>query len=158
MKQTILITTFLISLFSCKKTYVPFEIPCTTTRDLNICKSNIVGTWDFIQEARPNPREGKTDYITNKTQGYVFKLEFNNDKVTFYKNDIKDSVYTYKVLPQGEITGYNSPDDYWTVLVLYNLHNGLRRTYVPIKTCDNYMLNQFQYVSSVEGETIWKRQ
>ena len=97
-------------------------------------------------------------YLTPKTEGYTLTQRFSNDTVRFFKNGRADSVYTYKVIRLTEISGTNFPEDNDPIVVFYNLHNGLRDSHVPLKICSNCIVPQYQYVTSISGEEIWKRQ
>lgn len=153
----------LFSFFCCKKQpaqkeYVPITIPCTLSKNIDTVKFYIQGTWEWLEEKRPNRALQKMEYLTPQNQGYTLTLKLYNDTARFFKNNRPDSVYTYKILRQTEITGTNYPEDNDPAFVTYRLYNGKRSHYVPIKICNNYMLLQHQYVSSIVGEEIWKKQ
>ena len=78
-------------------------------------------------------------------------------RIAIFKNNVADSIYKYKILKQADVTGTNNPDDNEPVLVFYNTYNSLRTNYVPIKSCGNYLILQFQAVTSIGGEQIWKK-
>ena len=159
----LLFITLLLSIFCCCKKnkpeeYQPVQIPCQLTKNLDTAKLYIQGTWQWLEEKRYNRGLQKTEYLTPQNQGYTLIMKLNNDTARFFKNNRPDSVYTYKVIRLTEISGTNFPEDQDPVLAFYNIHNGLRSSYVPLKICSNYLLLQHQYVSSIVGERIWKKQ
>jgi hypothetical protein len=97
-------------------------------------------------------------YLTPQTEGYTLSLRLIDDTARFFKNNRPDSVYTYKVVRMTEVTGTNYPEDQLPVLVLYNLYNGIRWSFVPLKVCNDYLVLQGQYVSSIAGELTYKRE
>ena len=160
MKLTLFITLLFLIFVSCKKeqAYQPVQISCTLTRDLDSCKALIKGTWTWLEEKRMNRGQQGFTYLTPKTESYTLTQRFSNDTVRFFKNGRADSVYIYKVVRLTEISGTNFPEDNDPIVVFYNLHNGLRDSHVPLKICSNYLVLQYQYVTSISGEEIWKRQ
>jgi hypothetical protein len=162
MKSIFFITLlFPIFIFCCKKHdehYQPIQISCTLTKDLDSCRSLIQGTWTWLEEKRIDRVRQRFVYLTPKNQGYKLSLTLVKDTARFYKNNRPDSVYTFRVARLTEISGTNFPEDNDPVLVFYSLHNGLRDSHVPIKICSNYLLMQNQFVSSIIGEEIWRRQ
>jgi len=163
MKFLLLIHLLFLTFSCCKRRpleqeYQPVQITCDLTNDLDSCKTLILGNWTWLEEKRVNRLLQKFEYLTPQNQGYTLSLRLLNDTARFFKNNLPDSVYTFKVVRLTEISGTNFPEDYDPVLVFYNLHNGLRDSYVPIKVCRNYLLLQYQYVRSIEGEKIWKKQ
>ena len=161
MNKLILITLIFLT-FSCKKKpdeeYIPVHIPCTLSKNLDTARLYILGTWQWLEEKRYNRSLQKTVYLTPQNQGYTLTMSIANDTLRFYKNNKPDSVYTYKILLQHDITGTDYPEDGEPALVFYRLHDGLRSNYVPLKICNNYLLLQHQYVSSIVGERTWKIQ
>ncbi len=171
--KTIILFTFLLSGFcGCKKNnsnnpvsevfrpireeeYIPIQIPCYLSRNLDTAKLYIQGTWEWLEEKRMTRNHGLI-YLTPQTQGYTLTLKLKNDTAWFFKNNQPGSVYTYKILQEKEITNY--PDDNKPVIAYYRLSDNLRSSYVPIKICPEYLLMQHQYVSSIVGENIWKKQ
>lgn len=162
MKKAILIILFFASLMCCTKQptdeYTPIEIPCAFSKDLDTAKFYIQGNWNWLEEKRYSRGLQKTVYLTPQNQGYTLSMKLNNDTAYFFRNNIADSIYTYKVILQGEITGTNYPEDNDPVLVFYRIYDGQRESYVPLKICENYLLLQYQYVSSIVGEIIYKKQ
>lgn len=138
--------------------YQPVQITCTLTKNLDSCKSLIQGNWTWLEEKRFDRVQQKFVYLTSQNQGYSLSLRLLNDTANFYKNNQPDSVYTFKVVRLTEISGTNFPEDNDPVLVFYSLYNGMRKWHVPIKICSNYLVLQYQYVSSIGGEAIWKKQ
>lgn len=163
MKRIVLFTSLVFGSICCKKSdnveeYQPLLIPCSLSKDLDTARLYIQGTWHWLEEKRVDRVQQKFVYLTPQNQGYTLAMRFSKDTVRFFKNDQPDSVYTYTVTRQTEITGTSFPEDNDPVLVFYNLHNGLRSSYVPLKICTDYLLLQHQYVSSVVGQRIWKKQ
>lgn len=162
MKKTILIILLLPNLLCCKKKaivdYKPIEIPCTLTKEIDTARLYIKGYWNWLEEKRYNRGLQKTIYLTPQNQGYTLSMKLSNDTAYFFKNNVPDSVYTYKVLRQNEITGTNYPEDQDPALVFYRTYDGQRNSYVPLKICSNYLILQYQFVRSIEGEQIWKKQ
>jgi len=160
MKSTLFFTLLFSILISCKKDvdYQPVQIPCNLTKNLDSCRILLAGTWTWLEEKRMNWGQQGFLYLTPKTEGYTLARQFLNDTARFFRNGRPDSVYTYKVLLLTEISGTNFPEDYDPVVVFYSLHNGLRDSHVPLKICGNYLVFQYQYVTSIAGETIWKKQ
>lgn len=162
MKRYLIILLF--SFFCCCKKkqvqneYQPNVIPCTLSKDIDTVKFYIQGTWEWLEERRPNRLLQEMEYLTPQNQGYTLTLKLYNDTARFFKNNQPDSVYTYKIQRLTEITELHFPEDSVPVLVYYNLNNGIRAWHVPIKICSNYILLQSQYVTSIGGEAIWKRQ
>ena len=159
MKLTLFITLLFFIFVSCKKekVYQPVQISCNLTKDLDSCKALIKGSWTWLEEKRPNLLQGRNDYITPKTEGYTRSLSFSNDTARFYKNSRPDSVYTYKIVKQAEITGTNYSEDNNPVLVLYKLHNGIRHGFVPLRICKDFLLLQYESRSHNQGNEIWKK-
>lgn len=168
LKQSIMKLLFIIILFvftfsCCKKKPIeqehqPVQITCALTKDLETCKSFIQGNWIWLEEKRLDRVQQSFVYLTPQNQGYSLSLLLSNDTARFYKNSQPDSVYTFSVMRLTEISGTNFPEDDDPVLVFYNLHNGMRKWHVPMKICSNFLLLQYQHVSSVGGEAIWKKQ
>ncbi|MBS4064627.1 MAG: hypothetical protein KGZ74_08705 [Chitinophagaceae bacterium] len=154
--------TILFLLFACckKQPYIPVTIDCTLSKNIDTLKQLLPGSWIWLQEERyvRTPEGAKLMYLTPKTEGYTLKMVFRNDSAFSYKNNILDSVYKYNVVKLRIISGTNFPEDEDPVLVFYTLSTGLRSYHVPIKGCNNYLVKQFQYVSSIAGETIWKKE
>ena len=160
MKSTLFIILLFFIFVSCKKeqTYQPVQISCNLTKDLDSSKSLINGTWVWLEEKYFNLLDGRYDYRTPKTNGYTRSLSFINDTARFYKNNRPDSVYTYKIVRLTQLTGTNYPEDNDPVVVFYNLHNGIRHDFVPIKICQNYLLLQYEQRTHTQGDEIWKKQ
>lgn len=162
MKQ-LLIFTLLISIFSCCKKneaeeYQPIKVPCQLTKDLDTARLYIQGTWQWLEEKRYNRGLQKIEYLTPQNQGYTLTMKLSNDTARFFKNNQPDSVYTYKVIRLTEISGTNFPEDQDPVLAIYSIRNGIRQWYTPLKVCSNFLILQGQYVTSIGGEQIWKKQ
>lgn len=136
----------------------PVQLTCALTNNLDTCKLLIQGNWTWLEEKRLDRIDQKFVYLTPQTECYSLSLRLFNDTARYFKNNKPDSVYTYKVVRLGEISGNNFPEDSLPVFVLYNLHNGLRTFHVPLKICSNYLVFQHQFVSSVVGLRIWKKQ
>lgn len=162
MKQILFITLLALVFNCCKKSkgeeYQPIQIPCQLSKDLDTVKLYIQGSWQWMEEKKVDRVQQKFVYLTPQNQGYSLTLKLNNDTARFFKNNQPDSVYTYRVVLLHEISGTNFPEDNDPVLVFYNLYNGLRNSHVPLKICSDYMLLQYQYVTSNGGESIWKKQ
>ena len=133
---------------------MPFEIPCTLTRDSGLAKIYIKGTWEWVQEKRVNRQQGDFIYLTPKTEGYTLKMIIGDSTIKFFKNNVLTES-KYKIQLERDITNYF--EDSLTVSASYRISDGVREGYVPIKICNNYLLQQFQYVSSISGEYIWKK-
>jgi len=161
--KNLLLTIILFSQVCCKKQpkketeYIPFVITCNLSSDLDTIKQSFNGTWEFVQEKRVERIQEGFYYLTPQSQGYNLRMQIIYDTVKYFRNTTQDSVYRYKILKQADITGTNNPDDNEPVLVFYNTYNGLRNSYVPIKSCGNYLILQFQAVTSIVGEQIWKK-
>lgn len=138
--------------------YVPVTIPCTLSKNIDTVKLYIKGTWEWLEEIRYYFGQPGPVYLTPQTEGYTSRMEIGSDTLRFFKNNKPDSVYTYKILLQHDVTGTNYPEDQDPALVLYRLYDGLRNNYIPIKICPDFLLLQHQYVSSVVGPRIWKKQ
>ncbi len=166
MKLYLLLISIFFGISCCKKkeiideneTYKPVQVNCILSKNLDSAKLYIAGAWNWVEEKRVDRRQQKFIYLTPQTEGYSLVMNFRNDTVRFFRNNQIDSVYTYKILLQHEITGTNYPEDQEPALVFYRLYDGLRSGYVPLKICENYLLLQHQYVSSVVGGRIWKKQ
>ena len=159
MKKIILIITVFFIFCSCKKDkpYEPFVIPCTLTEDSSLAKIYIKGTWEWIEEKRIVRGQNGVSYLTPKTEGYTLKMIIKDSILHSYKNNVLKSDYKYKIQLLGEISGTSFPEDSLPVFVFYRLSDGIRETYVPIKICNGYLLQQFQFVSSIAGERIWRK-
>ena len=161
--KLLFLSTLLVSLFCCCKKnktmeYQPVQIPCELTKNMDTARLYIQGRWQWLEERRMSQSQGQLVYLTPQNQGYTLSMKLSNDTARFFRNSRPDSVYTFKIQRLAEISGTNFPEDQDTVLVFYNLYNGMRNSYVPLKICGNYLLLQYQYVSSVVGEVIWKKQ
>ena len=145
---------------SCKKqdTYIPVTIDCKLLKNIDTLKSLLPGTWVWLQEYRFIQRDRKFVYLTPKTEGYTLRMTLRNDTAFLYKNGLADSTYKYNVVKLGVISGTNFPEDDDPVLVFSNLRTGLRTYHVPILACNNFLVQQFQYVSSIIGEETWERE
>ena len=159
MKLTLVITLLFLIFVSCKKeqAYQPVQISCNLTKDLDSCKTLIKGSWTWRETKILNRLEGRNDYITPKTEGITRSLSLINDTARFYKNNRLDSVYTYKILRLMVLTGTNYPEDNDPVVVFYNLHNGIRHDFVPLKICKDYLYLDHEMVRH-GGYEIWKKQ
>ena len=137
-----------------EKPYVPV-VRCTSlTRDIDTINTFIHGTWEFLEELRCS-WDG-CQYLTPKSPGMNrITLKLSNDTARFFKNSMPDSVYKFRIQREFEISNY--PPDSLPVIVYYSFYTGLRRTYVPIMICENQLLMQHQFVSSIVGESIWVR-
>jgi hypothetical protein len=163
MKLIILTTTLSLIFFSCKKKhiaaeYIPVQVPCTLSKDLDTAKLYIQGYWNWLEEKRYSRGLQKTVYLTPQNQGYTLSMKLSNDTAYFFRNNKPDSIYTYKVLLQREITGTNYPEDNDPALVFYSVNTGIRQWYTPIMICQDFLILQGQYVTSIGGEQIWKKQ
>ena len=160
--KPIFIIILLFSIFSCKKKpaeeYIPVQIPCILSKNIDTVKLYLQGTWEWLEEKRYNRGNPVPIYLTPKNQGYTSTIQIGKDTLRFYKDNKPDSVYTYKILLQHDITGTNYPEDQDPALAFYRLYDGLRNNYVPLKICHDYLLLQYQFVTSVGGEIILKRQ
>ena len=157
MKKAFLIILLIPILLCCKKqVYQPIQIPCTLTKDLDSCRSLIKGNWVWRETKILNQLEGRNDYITPKTEGNTRSLSFINDTARFYKNMRPDSVFTYKILRLTELTGTNYAEDNDPVVVFYQLHNGRRYDFVPLKMCQDYLYLDHE-MTRHGGYEIWKR-
>lgn len=144
--------------FSCKKedAYVPIKIPCQLSRNVDTIQNNIQGRWIWLEELRYD-RSGAS-YLTPKNQGFTRTIVLGGDEIArIYKNGALEVTYTYKILRQGEITGTSFPEDDDYTIAFFNPNTGIRASFVPLLICNNYMVLQFQSVSSNEGEQIWKK-
>lgn len=135
----------------------PFVAPCKTTKNLDTIKMLIKGTWTWLQEERPIRGLQITKYLTPKTEGYSLDLKLHGDTATYYKCSKVDETYRFAIIRLKEISGTNFPEDEDPVLIFYDLKTGLRDTHVPLKICPEYLILQYQYVRSIEGENTWKR-
>ena len=161
MKHTILSTLLSFFLISCTKNdqeYIPVKITCTLTKDIDTAQKLINGTWDWLEEERFDQRQQKFVFLTPTSQGYSLKMIFQNDTVTFFKNNQMQIAYTYSIVPLKVISGTSYPEDEDPVIVFYNIPTGIRDTHVPFKICTNFLLMQYQFVRSVDGQQIWKKQ
>lgn len=158
MKKIILIITVFFILCSCKKDkpYEPFVIPCTLIEDSSLAKIYIKGTWEWIEEKRIVRGQNGISYLTPKTEGYTLKMVIGDSSLTILRNN-EPTDYKYKIQLLGEISGSNFPEDSLPVFVRYRLSDGLRESHVPIKICNGYLLQQYQFVSSILGERIWRK-
>lgn len=156
MKKIILITTVFFFLLSCKKEYVPFVIPCTLSTDPNLAKNFIKGTWEWVETKDLNVSIQGYKYLTPKTEGYNLKMIIGDSTYQFFEKDKLEGIHKYKIQLELEIT--NFPSDSSTVFASYRIADGVREFYVPIKICNGFLLQQFQYVSSYSGERIWRKQ
>jgi hypothetical protein len=156
MKKLILLTTVFFIFFSCKKAYEPFEIPCTLTQDSSLAKKYIKGTWEWLEEKSVSHASGKTIYETPKTRGYNVKMIVADSTLIWIENSVTIN-YKYKIQLKGEITGTTFPQDILTSLVLYDITNGKRQYYVPIKICNEYLQEQRNYVTSYGGLSTWRK-
>lgn len=157
MKHNLIILFFL--LFACckKQPYIPVAIDCALSKNIDTLKQLLPGSWVWLQEERVTLGNPKT-YLTPKTEGYTLRMVLRNDSAFFYKNNTIESIYKYDVVKLGVISGTNFPEDEDPVIVFYTLSTGVRNYHVPIQGCNNYLVKQFQYVSSIVGETIWKKE
>jgi hypothetical protein len=162
MKPLCFYTLLLLFAISCKKekTCITYTgaYPCTFTKNIDTVKAKIEGSWEWVQEKRANFVQQRTDYLTPCTEGYTLRLELKNDTARYYKNNRPDGEFKYAVVKLKVISGTNFPEDEDPVLVYYNLATGARTSFVPIIICNNYLLQQFQLVRSVEGNFLWHRQ
>lgn len=156
----------LVNLESCKEddkpcvmeeVATPFRAPCQSNKDIDTIKMYIQGTWTWLQEERPVRGLQTTKYLTPKSEGYSLELRLQDDIATYYKCGVVDDSYKFAVIRLKEISGTNFPEDEDPVLIFYDLKTGLRKTHVPLKICPDYLILQYQYVSSVVGEYTWKR-
>lgn len=161
MKYTILSALLFFSLISCKKNnqeYTPIKIDCTLTKNIDSARQLITGIWDWLEEQRIDQRQQKFVFLTPANQGYSLKMIFQNDTVTFFKNNNIEIIYTYSIVPLKVISGTSYPEDEDPVIVFYNIPTGIRDAHVPFKICTNFLLMQYQFVTSVDGQQIWEKQ
>lgn len=164
MKQLSLVALFFLGSFCCKKKnpsveeYEPVQVSCILSTNIDSVKFYIQGTWQWIEEKRMDRTLQKFIYLTPQNQGYTRKLKLGNDTARFFKNNRPDSVYLYKVIKLTEITGTNFPEDEDPVLAFYRLADNARVSFVPLRICPTYLQLQYQYVRSIEGQQIWKKQ
>ncbi|MBI2729156.1 MAG: hypothetical protein HYX40_00110 [Sphingobacteriales bacterium] len=125
---------------------------------MDTAKLYIQGTWLWLEEKRMSQSQGQLMYLTPQNQGYTLSMKLSNDTARFFRNNQPDSVYTFKIQRLAEISGTNFPEDQDPVLVFYRLTNNLRAWHVPFIICPDYLQLQYQYVRSIEGEQIWKKQ
>ena len=135
----------------------PVTIECNLTNDLDSVKLYIRGTWTWLQEER-RQRGQPTKYLTPKTEGVSRVLKLQNDTATFYQCGKIVETHKFAIIRLKEISGTNFPEDEWSVLVYYNLETGLRVHHIPVKICADRLVMQNQFVSSIIGEEIWKRE
>lgn len=159
MKNLIILITVLSIFFSCKKSspYEPFVIPCTLTQDSSLAKQYIKGTWEWVEEKRASRTQADYIYLTPKTEGYTQKMIISDSILKFYRNNELIETKIVKIKLFGEITGTNFPEDSLTVLAIYRISDGVRESFAPIKICNSFLVQQFQFVSSLSGEKIWKK-
>ncbi len=157
-KKIIIIITVFFILCSCKKDkpYEPFVIPCTLTEDSSLAKIFIKGTWEWIEEKRIVRGQDGFSYLTPKTEGYTLRMIIGDSTLRILKNN-ESTDYKYKIQLLGEISGTTFPEDSLPVFVRYRLSDGVREAHVPIKICNEYLLQQYQFVSSILGERIWRK-
>jgi len=114
----------------------------------------IRGDWEWLEEFRIS-WDG-IHYFTPDSPGfYHISLILSGDTARFFRNNIVDSVYQFRIQRQFEITNY--PLDSLPVIAFYSFFSGKRMSYVPIMICKNQLLMMHQYVSSIVGERLWKR-
>ena len=152
-----------LQLFSCKKEkqpeqpYKPVERSPDLTRNMDTISKYIRGNWVWLEEKRWDQINGGYQYLTPKTEGYTLKLKLVGDTARFYINDLPDSVYTFKIARENEVTIWY-PEDTLPVIAYFRLGTGLLQSYVPIKICKDQFLWQNQFVSSIVGENLWKKE
>lgn len=160
MKYLIIASVFSFVFSCCKKKieeYQPIVLPCQASKNLDTIMQYIKGTWQWLEEKRIDRGQQKFIYLTPQNQGYSLILQLSDSIAKFYKNNQQDSIYTYRIIRLTELTGTNFPEDQDPVLVFYSIHNGQRRSHVPLKICSNYLLLQYQFVRTIEGEQIWRK-
>lgn len=140
----------------CKITEVetPVVVDCQLSRDLDTVKMKIEGTWVWLQEER-RQRGQPIQFLTPQSEGYSRTLILESGNATFYKCNNIDESYKYDVFKWKEITGTNYPEDEFTVLAYYDSSTGAISNSVPILACNEYLVIQYQYVSSILGEETW---
>lgn len=143
---------------SCKLEDVktPFIVPCKLSKDIDTVKMLINGSWTWLQEEREQ-RGMPVKYLTPMTEQFSLELKFRGDTATYYKCNKVDAQYRFAIIRLKEISGTNFPEDEDPILIYYSLSTGLRQTHVPILICDGYCILQYQYVSSVAGQSTWKK-
>lgn len=134
----------------------PFVADCKLTKDLDTARMLISGTWIWLQEER-RQRGKPVEYLTPKNQDYSRTLELNGEIGKFYKCDELQLTRKFDIVKLKVITGTDYPEDEDPVLVMYDLESGVRTSHVPLRICNNYLILQGQYVSSIGGEETWKR-
>ena len=158
----ILLLICTLQLFSCKKEkkpdqpYQPVERSPDLTRNMDSILKYIHGNWVWMEEKRWDQINREYQYLTPKTEGYTLKLKLAADTARFYINDLPDSVYTFKIARENEISIWY-PEDTLPVIAYYGF-DGKLQSYVPLKISKDQCLMQHQYVSSVVGEDLWKRE
>lgn len=137
-----------------EKPYVPIERCANLTRNIDTIGNYIKGTWDWVEELRVS-RNG-VEYITPNSPGYYhIRLNFSGDTVKFIVENRLDSIYSFRIQRELEITGILS--DSLTVLAYYSFYGGYLVSYVPVKICQNQLLMELQHVTSLSGEKLWIR-
>ena len=152
-------TIALIFIYGCEKDekpYVPVERCPDLTRNMDTINKYIHGTWQWLEEKRYDRYKNEYVYFTPKTPGwYNLSISLSGDTIRFFKNNIPDSVYRFKIQRELEITNY--PTDSLPVIAYYSFYNGVIRNYVPIMMCKKQMLLQYQFDSDIAGEDVYQR-
>jgi hypothetical protein len=159
MKHLFLLLLISGLLCRCKKEaqlYKPVERSPDLTRNMDTILKYIHGDWVWLEEKRWDQINGRYIYLTPKTEGYTSKLKLVGDTAKFYKSDLPDSVYTFKIARENEVTIWY-PEDTLPVIAYYGFDGKLRH-YIPVKISKDQFLMQSQYVSSVVGEDLWRRE
>lgn len=145
---------------SCKKSveqkpdYIPVIISCKLTRNIDSAKMLIQGKWEWLQEKRAVRGQGSI-YLTPQTEGANYEIVFSNDTAFGYKDGILTDTSKFKFGLESEFSNY--PLDTLPVYIGFDIHTGLRQHYVPFKICNDYLLFQQQYVTSIAGEFTYKK-
>lgn len=154
-----LIILGLIFLFSCKKEDKPYK-PVQVCKEITNNKDSIIkyfyGNWNWLEEKRFNSFLNEVEYLTPKTEGFTLLLKLKADTASFYKNGVIDSVYAFKITEEKDFS--NVPTDNIPVIAFFDLSTKSQlQYYVPVKICSDYLLFQYNLVSSLGGSAIWER-
>ncbi len=153
MKYLLVIFIFLPS---CKKD-IP-NIDCSSpTADKEICKQILVGKWNWSYE-RFYDRINQTYILkTPASEGYTRQIDFKkNGKASFFMNSIFEKERKYEVSTLDVVTGFPS-DNTITTLIFYNIQNGSREDYVPLKICTDSLILNYNILSDTKGQQKWAK-
>jgi len=137
--------------------YVPVNITCTLTKNVDSARILIQGKWNWVQEERAIQRGGYIAYFTPHTEGHTEGLKFNKDTVFFIKNDVILDTSKFDFRPYSEFSNY-PPDPNLIVIVYYNIHSGNSNSGgTPFKICKDYFILQFQFFDDNRGDFTYKK-